>query len=397
MGFLSGGVAFQRFRCAGPKPNLLDQGEKYVERLRDRRADQHRAPGADGTSVGWAAGASVLDTDFRLDKQVYVDHLVFDFWTQAARLPADRLKAYFTADLAALAKDNPSGFASARQKREAKASARERLLQEARDGRYRKWKATPCLWDGVTNAVLFGATSCTAAARFSDLFEQTFDASLVDPDKLGGKLTAVTAATLAEAYSAAAANETLTNFWGWKDATESPAWCPLQGAPQFLGNEFLLWLWYYADRVSDTVKLADGTEATYMFAGGLEVEDPRGASGRGTMNSLSAVKLPEAKAAVRSGKLPRKAALTVVRQGDQFTFVLQAETFAVSSVKVAAPDEKTPRERELARLSSVRDLCEGLDLLYRAFLARRLTGYWEGETKDVRAWLTETRTNRAAA
>jgi hypothetical protein len=86
-----------------------------------------------------------------------------------------------------------------------------------------------------------------------------------------------------------------------------------------------------------------------------------------------------------------------VRQGDQFTFVLQAETFAVSSVKVAAPDEKTPRERELARLSSVRDLCEGLDLLYRAFLARRLTGYWEGETKDVRAWLTETRTNRAAA
>ncbi|HEY1186802.1 MAG TPA: hypothetical protein VGE74_04050, partial [Gemmata sp.] len=324
MGFLSGGITFQRFRASGPKPNLVDKGEAYVARLRDRRADQHRPPDADGTCVGWAAGASVLDTDFSLMKQVYTDHLVWDFWTQTNRLPGDRLNAYYQADLAALARDNPSGYASARQKREAKSSARARLEQEARDGRFKKWKATPCLWDGITNAVLFGATSCGLAGRFVGLFEQTFDSSLLDPDKLGGKLSAVTPATLAEAYNPAAKNEALTNFWGWDSPCEAPSWCPLDNSPEFLGNEFLLWLWYFTDKVSDTVKLADGTEATLMFAGGLQVEDPRGHSGRGTLNSMSAVKLPEARAAVRSGKLPRKAALTVVRQGEQFTFVIQA-------------------------------------------------------------------------
>ena len=34
--------------------------------------------------------------------------------------------------------------------------------------------------------------------------------------------------------------------------------CPDGGPPDFLGNEFLLWLWFLTDRESDTVALADG-------------------------------------------------------------------------------------------------------------------------------------------
>lgn len=52
--------------------------------------------------------------------------------------PSDLFKAYYEADPAALSKDNKSGLASAKQKREAKASAHDRHKVEARDGRFRR-------------------------------------------------------------------------------------------------------------------------------------------------------------------------------------------------------------------------------------------------------------------
>jgi hypothetical protein len=120
----------------------------------------------------------------------------------------------------------------------------------------------------------------------------------------------------------------------------------------------------------------------------VKVEDPRGQTGHGTMNSESAVRLPEARAAVKAGKLPRKAALTLVRHDDQFSLILQAETLAVTSGKVPnAPEDVDGRARDEHRLQAVRDLCEGLDQLYAAFLDRRLSRRWELELAEVRAWL----------
>ena len=43
------------------------------------------------------------------------------------KIPGDLLRAYYAVELKALSKNNPSGFASARQKREAKEIARDRL------------------------------------------------------------------------------------------------------------------------------------------------------------------------------------------------------------------------------------------------------------------------------
>ncbi len=179
---------------------------------------------------------------------------------------------------------------------------------------------------------------------------------------------------------------------------ERPAWCPLDDRPDWLGNEFLLWLWFHADVHGDTLKLPDGTEATFMFAGGIKVEDPRGQSGRGTLNSESAVRLPEARAAVKAGKLPRKAALTVVRHGEQFTCVLDAETLAVTQGKLPPADEsvQSGRDRDVARLQSVRDLAVLVDQMYAAFLARRISGYWSGELKEMQGWLKGGRVRDAA-
>ena len=50
---------------------------------------------------------------------------------------------------------------SARQKREARDTARQRLEDEAKDGRFLRRKAVPVLWDALSNELLVGSTSAT--------------------------------------------------------------------------------------------------------------------------------------------------------------------------------------------------------------------------------------------
>ena len=44
------------------------------------------------------------------------------------------------------------------------------------------------------------------------------------------------------------------------------AWVPDEHDRNFLGNEFLLWLWFQLDGDEDVVKLSDGTEVAVMLA-----------------------------------------------------------------------------------------------------------------------------------
>src|SRR3954452_2601850 len=176
MGFFTGRASFLRFKVNGTPPRLFD--DEQIDRLKDRMAGRQRIASADGVETGWTAGDHVLDTDFHLAKNVINDTLTFDLRVDTDKRPNDLLRAYFAVELKALAKNNPSGFASARQKREAKEIARDRLEQEAKDGRFTKRKTVPVMWDAKSREVLFGATSLTHVERLVSLFHQTFGLDL---------------------------------------------------------------------------------------------------------------------------------------------------------------------------------------------------------------------------
>src|SRR4051794_12432438 len=144
MGFYSGRATFARYRVDGPAPKMFT--EEHLARLAEHAAGRSRLLSGDGVEAGWSAGGHVLDTDFDFAKNVINDQLFFCLRTDTLKLPSDLLRAYTAIDLAALAKSNPSGHASARQKREAKESARDRLEQEAKDGRYTKRKTVEVVW-----------------------------------------------------------------------------------------------------------------------------------------------------------------------------------------------------------------------------------------------------------
>ncbi len=382
MGFFAGRVSFLRFKVNGPAPRLFDN--EHLDRLADRQAGRQRIASADGIETGWTAGDHILDTEFDLAKNVINDTLTFDLRVDTDKLPPDLLRAYYSVELKALTKNNPSGFPSARQKREAKEAARDRLEQEAKDGRYRKRKCIPVLWDRLSNEVLFGATSISQVDRLANLFEQTF----------GHDLECVTAGRrayhLAELHSRTRlVDDSSPSAFVPGVTPQDVAWIADESSRDFIGNEFLLWLWYHTDVESDTIQLADNSEVTLMIARTLTLECPRGQTGHETISSEGPSRLPEARRAIQSGKLPRKVGLTLVRHGEQYELTLHAETLAVGSGKLPPPDEKITDARGKLddRANQIRGLVETLDLLYDAFGQRRFGKDWETELIGMQKWL----------
>jgi hypothetical protein len=390
MGFFTGRASFLRFKVNGAAPRFFD--EEHLDRLRDYQAGRQRIASADGVDTGWTAGEHVLDTDFSLLKNVINETLSFDLRVDTDKIPNDLLRAYFAVELKALSKNNPSGFASARQKREAKEIARDRLEQEAKDGRYKKRKCIPVLWDRLTNEVLFGATSLTQIDRLCSLFHNTF----------GLELECVTAGRrayhLAEMHSRSRiVDDSSPSAFVPGITPPDVAWIADESSRDFIGNEFLMWLWYHTDVVSDTIKLADNSEATLMLARTLTLECPRGQTGHETISHEGPTRLPEARRAIQSGKLPRKVGFTLVRHGEQYEFALHAETLAVGGAKLPPPDEgiSEPRAKLDDRATQLRALIETLDLLYDAFGQVRFGKEWESELQGVQKWLK--RDDRRAA
>src|SRR6185436_8848545 len=118
-----------------------------------------------------------LDTCFDLAKNVINDTLNFTVRIDQTKIPADLLKAYAAIELKALAALNPSGMPSNRQRREAKETARNRIEDEAKDGRFLRRKAYPVLWDSISNELLVATTSSGVIDRLHTLFESTFSVS----------------------------------------------------------------------------------------------------------------------------------------------------------------------------------------------------------------------------
>ena len=390
MGFFSGRLTYARYRVTGPSPGIF--GPEHLERLAARAVGTQRVAAADGVEVGWTAGDHIFDTRFDLAKNVVNETLHFGFRVDQQKIPADLLRAYAQIELEALAEKNSGGRPGARQKREARDAARERLEHEAKDGRFLLRKAYPVLWDAPSNEVLVGTTSLNVIDRLLPHFEQTF----------GHGFEALTAGRLAF-HLAEARRQTR----GVDDAALAAfvpgvtpgelSWQSDEASRDFLGNEFLLWLWFQLESESDTMTLSDGSEVAVMLARTLSLECPRGQTGKESIQSDGPTRLPEARRAVQAGKLPRKVGLILARHDRQYELTLTAETLAVAGAKLPAPEAGEERARHEERADLLRGLLETLDLLFDAFARVRLSEDWSKELARMQKWLQREERGRLTA
>ena len=392
MGFLSGSMTFERFQIV--EDPTAEFGESHLEKLKKFQVGTAKANLYEQPNVGFVAGQHLLDVEFDYAKNVIGEALHFGIRVDSCQIPSPIKKAWMQIELAPMLVDNPSGKPSKAQRQEAKEAVEARCADEADKGNFRRMAETSVLWDAETDTIFLGTTSEKSSDVCLDLLERAF----------GIELARVTSGRLALNYAnesdqyAELCDVQPTAFHA-HTAPHVVWWNGMSENFDYLGNEFLLWLWWRWEMNSDMIDLPDGTAVSGMFARSLTLDCPQGEFGKESISSDSPVALPETAMAVRMGKLPRKAGLTLVREGEQYDLTLQAERFSVGGARITqvAKDAGDLRDRE-DRINSVRELCVTVDLLFEAFCQQRIGKSWKSESAEISKWLQkDTLKHRKAA
>jgi len=390
MGFSSGSVSFKRYAVVGAQPKAVDQS--MLDRL-DEHALRPRDSGVpEEVEYGWSGGRHVLDTSFSFEHNVYADALSLGLRVDTNKVPSELRQAYTLMEEEAVAASNPSGFISKNQKRDVKDVVRRKVADDLRSGRFRRSKLFPVLWDFPSNT-LFCAANSSTEEKLLELFERTFEL----------KLLAISSGTLAlrlleprgkrRDYEDVRPTRFANGPEGESQTPDYPWVAKGPEAKDFLGNEFLLWLWHEADARSGAIG-----NATVFIDRMLDLDCAYGQSGRDTLKADGPGRMPEAADALQTGKVPRKAGIVMDVDGMQFNFNLNAETLGISSLKLPEVEEaETPRVLFEERVAMLRGFCKSMDAMFEAFLKIRGSGAWEGQTSAMRRWISRSGRRAMAA
>lgn len=382
MGLLSGTICFERFRIEGPAFRKF--GPKHIETLERFAIGKITGSTSEEVLIGFIAGNHLFDQEFDIDKNVVNDSLHCGLRIDTNKVPSALRRAWLAIELAPLLADNPHGRVTKAQRQEAQQAVLARCEQEAKTGKFKRMQQVPVLWSGREEVLYIGSSSRAAIDPGRDLFERAFNLKL---EHIGAGRLAHQWAT--EAKKLKQLEELEPTVFHADEPGAHAAWLNREGAGlDFLGNEFLLWLWWSLEAEDDTITLSDDSNVVVMLNRTLSLECPRGDSGKETIISEAPVRLPEALHALKFGKLPRKSGLLLVRNGIQYDFVLQAETFSVSGGRVKLSEsDKDSESADEERVDGLQGLVETLDLLYGNFCERRLSKKWNEDVKQMRRWL----------
>lgn len=378
MPFDRGAVSYCRYSLEGwkhaPAPDLLDA-----------LASASLVDEGSGAGAGWTAGEHLFDAAFEADRNLFGDSLLAAVRVDTDRVPPEVRRAYV---LSAMAEEMAAADADRGSRRRARETAMRRCDAEIADGRWRRRALIPVLASFESKAALVPAKGDAVTTAVRTLLEET----------LGCTATALTAGSLAvrlahERGLARAAEDAEPEALGPAPAESggradrpSPPWCDEGHPMDFLGNAFLLWAWWRAERDAP-----EPDTGVVILRKAIEFACPWESTGSVTVRSDDPAARNEVRAAMRCGKWPRRAGLILSRDGEAWEFSLQADRWQVSGLRLDPPAgaPSTRREATELRLASIRSFDRALLDLFEAFLQERLGRGWSGVRAQLSRWMLD--------
>jgi hypothetical protein len=238
--------------------------------------------------------------------------------------------------------------------------------------------------------VVYGNASGEGLEKLMELFERTFKLSL-QPLSAGSL-----ALRLLEPHGRRRDYEDMrpTRFInGPEGESQQPEYPWVAKGPEpkdFVGNEFLLWLWHQADARQGTISTEKAGDVAILMDRALELDCAYGTTGRDWLRGDGASRMPEARDALRSGKLPRKAAIVLHAAAQEYRFGFNPESLAFAGARLPEVEEaENPRVLFEERISLLRDLCTATDALFETFLKVRTSSGWDGQVGAIRRWIQQ--------
>ncbi|MEM6459305.1 MAG: hypothetical protein AAF710_07950 [Planctomycetota bacterium] len=409
MPFDTGRVTFTRFHVAGDAPPRVD--DTVLSILSEHRFRESDVGAPDEVEAGFTTGAHLFDTRFTLEKNGYAPAgaaaatlVYFALRVDTHKVPAEVKRAYRVMNEQSAAAASPTGYASKSEKRQARETANEQVRQELADGKHRRSKLVPVLWDLAARRLYCGATGTTVIEHLSRLMRQAFavDLEALSAGTLAGSLIKAEGRSRDYEDLRPSAFTAAPDATGPEDTNESavetsggvvlPWIAKSVDLKDYLGNEFLLWLWWRGEREgeSSAVETEASGEVFVALDKALDMDCAWDRTGKQTLRGEHPTRLPEAGDALRTGKWPRKAGLILADADGQWELTLQGDAMVIGGATLPEPESAeapTPRDRLAQRLELVTRLGATLDAVYAAFVQQRTSAGWSHDREAIRGWI----------
>jgi hypothetical protein len=146
---------------------------------------------------------------------------------------------------------------------------------------------------------------------------------------------------------------------------------------RFTGREFLLWLWFESETFETNLRPAGGSPIALWIESRMTLSFEKDES---VLKSASPAASPEAKEALRQGKLPREAKIRMTNGEHEFAWVFRGDTLSFASVAIPAElKDKGDDVHEVfyERMRLLEELEAILQALWSDFLTLRLSEAWD--------------------
>lgn len=145
---------------------------------------------------------------------------------------------------------------------------------------------------------------------------------------------------------------------------------------QFLGSEFLMWLWFRVDCFDGLLDVGEQGKVEVVFDDQLTLDAYLAETQRNVLRGGAPAYSMEALTALRHGKRATRAKLRLLKEGREWAFTFKAETADITGVKLPALLTQETDEQFYERMYLVEELEAVITELYRQFLEVRLSADW---------------------
>jgi hypothetical protein len=162
---------------------------------------------------------------------------------------------------------------------------------------------------------------------------------------------------------------------------------------EFLGREFLVWLWFKSETSEGRFSLGEAGSAELWFDGRIVLQ-PNGEDGDEKVICLGeSSRLPEARFALAERKTVTEAKIRLSIGDDEWSFILDSTWMNFKSFrapKVMQDNEKDPDGLFYEKFYLIEQALSAMDSIFSSFLKIRLSPDWEGsELPALIQWIEE--------
>jgi len=159
-------------------------------------------------------------------------------------------------------------------------------------------------------------------------------------------------------------------------------------AAQFLGREFLLWLWWRSEEDFATANLPHYGTVDFWIDDHLQFRTPGDDPQINDIRGGAPATTIEARTALANGKTVESARLGIRIKEREYSFSLKGEGLELTGVKVPADAQDGIDDRVFERMLLLEELEGIIDTFFFQFLEQRLADNWRSErVPAIRSWI----------